>query len=78
MTKKEFLQLIQSEAFKLSIRDAIEPFREEMLEFRDQVLTREDATCKELRAMRDELASFSNRITRVEEYAGLSPQLQMR
>lgn len=72
MTKEEFLHLIQSDAFKLAIREAIEPFREEMIDFRDQVLTREDQTCKELRAMRDELASFSNRITRVEERTGLT------
>lgn len=72
MTKEEFLHLIQSNAFKLAIRDAIEPFREEMIEFRDNVLSREDQTCKELHAMRDELASFSNRITRVEEHTGLA------
>jgi hypothetical protein len=69
MSKEDFLGLIQSDAFKLAIREANEPFRQEMIEFRDEVLTREDTTVRELKGMRQELALFGNRLTRVEENA---------
>ena len=84
--------LIQSEEFKTSIEAVFTPIigrletklvkkfeelSEQMTGFRDEVLTREDATCKELRIMRDELASFSLRISRVERQNGITPAIQI-
>lgn len=75
----EFTQAItktfESPAFKLAVKEAIKPefekLTEEMREFRDEVLTREDNTVGELKSMRTELASFSNRVTRIESHVGL-------
>ncbi|OGH60780.1 MAG: hypothetical protein A2848_01990 [Candidatus Magasanikbacteria bacterium RIFCSPHIGHO2_01_FULL_50_8] len=76
MTKGDFLELIQGEAFKGAVQAAVSPqfisLSDEMRAFRDAVLTREDTTCKELHAMRDELASFSNHVQRVEQHAGIA------
>jgi hypothetical protein len=64
-----------NEEFKLAVKEAIKPefekLTEEMREFRDEVLTREDNTVGELKSMRTELASYSNRVTRVESHIGL-------
>ena len=64
-----------NEEFKLAVKEAIKPefekLTEEMREFRDEVLTREDNTVGELKSMRTELASYSNRVTRVESHVGL-------
>ncbi len=64
-----------NEEFKLAVKEAIKPefekLTEEMREFRDEVLTREDSTVGELKSMRTELASYSNRVTRIESHIGL-------
>jgi len=75
----EFGQAVEKtftgEKFKLAVKEAIKPefekLTEEMREFRDEVLTREDTTVGELKSMRTELASFSNRVTRIESHVGL-------
>lgn len=42
---------------------------EQMAQFRDEVLTREDTTIRELRALREKKDFLGNRVTRVEERA---------
>lgn len=78
-TSKEFSNAVSNtfanEEFKLAVKEAIKPefekLTEEMREFRDEVLTREDNTVGELKSMRTELASYSNCLTRVESHVGL-------
>ena len=78
-TGEKFGQAVEKtftgEKFKLAVKEAIKPefekLIEEMHEFRDEVLTREDNTVGELKSMRTELASYSNRLTRVESHVGL-------
>lgn len=64
-----------NDEFKLAVKEAVKPefekLTEEMREFRDEVLTREDNTVGELKSMRTEFASYSNRLTRVESHVGL-------
>lgn len=64
-----------SEEFKIGVKEAIKPdfenLTETMREFRDEVLEREDTTVGEIKSMRTELASFSNRVTRIESHVGL-------
>lgn len=64
-----------SEEFKIGVKEAIKPdfenLTETMREFRDEVLKREDTTVGEIKSMRAELASFSNRVTRIESHVGL-------
>jgi len=78
-TSKDFSNAVTAtfagDEFKLAVKEAVKPefenLTEEMREFRDQVLSREDETVGELKSMRTELASFSNRVTRIESHVGL-------
>ena len=56
-----------TKAVQLAVAPQFEVLSDEMADFRDQVLTQEDATVRELKIMRAELASFSYRIQRVEQ-----------
>lgn len=58
------IQILKTDSAEL--REEFSELRDEMRDFRDEVLTREDTTIGEIKAMRQEFAFLGNRVTRLE------------
>ncbi len=67
-----------AKAVQLAVAPQFEALSDEMADFRDHVLMREDQTIGELKGVRQELAMFGNRLTRVEQHVGLVPAAAAR